>query len=123
MNKESGVFHLKKKGIVFLALQFLIVLIMLFRYKDLKLIDYINVSFVAGGIVLFVGLTAYILSSGFFDIFTVSTRKVFVRSSRLEDVKNMRAPSQIVSMPFKGILQIGGATIMMMFIALMFYYL
>ncbi|MGE7622546.1 DUF3899 domain-containing protein [Viridibacillus sp. NPDC096237] len=53
---------------------------MLFQYKGLKLIDYINVSFVAGGIVLFVGLTAYILSSGFFDIFTVSMRKVIVRS-------------------------------------------
>jgi hypothetical protein len=35
----------------------------------------------------------------------------------------MRAPSEIVSMPYLGILQIGGATIMMMFIALIFYYL
>ncbi|ETT87817.1 DUF3899 domain-containing protein [Viridibacillus sp. FSL R5-0477] len=114
---------MKKKGILFLALQFLIVIIMFFQYKMLRLIDYINISFIIGAIVLFVGLTSYILSSGFFDIFTVSMRKVFVKSSRLEDVKSMRAPSEIVSMPYLGILQIGGATIMMMFIALIFYYL
>lgn len=96
---------------------------MLFKYKGLKLIDYINVSFIVGAIVLFFGLAAYILSSGFFDIFTVSMRKVFVRTSRLEDVKSMRAPSEIVSMPYTGILQIGGATIMLMVIALVIYYL
>ncbi|MEK4761821.1 DUF3899 domain-containing protein [Viridibacillus sp. FSL E2-0187] len=114
---------MKKKVILFLTLQFLIVIIMLFQYKMLRLIDYINVSFIVGAIVLFIGLATYILSTGFFDIFTVSMRKVFVKSSRLEDVKSMRAPSEIVSIPYLGILQIGGATILMMFISLIFYYL
>ncbi|WP_415579208.1 DUF3899 domain-containing protein [Filibacter tadaridae] len=70
---------------------------MFLYYKQFSLLSYINSSFIVGGTITFVGLIYYVFSTGFFDFFTVSMRKVFTPKRRRDDVLSMRKPSEIFS--------------------------
>lgn len=107
----------------FIIAQISIVLIMLSYFKELTLLTYINSSFVIGGTITFVGLVSFVFSTGFFDVFTVTTRKMLTRKSRLEDVMSMRKPSEIFSAPVSPLLGSGALVLIVMGIGLVIFYL
>jgi hypothetical protein len=113
----------KKKLIIFILLQILIVTIMFLYYQRMGLTPYINVSFFLGGLLIFLGLIIYVVSNGFFDIFTVSMRKVFTPKRNLEDAESMRAPSEIFDFPYAPFFKLGGSILLCMCIALMIYFI
>lgn len=96
---------------------------MFLHYKQFSLLSYINSSFIVGGTVTFIGLIYYIFSTGFFDFFTVSMRKVFTPKRRMEDVMSMRNPSEVFSRPFSPLLGSGALVLAMTAIALTIFYL
>lgn len=72
---------------------------------------------------MFIGLVSFVFSTGFFDLFTVTTRKMLTRKSRMEDVLSMRKPSEIFSAPVSPLLGSGALVLTIMGIALAFFYL
>jgi membrane-associated HD superfamily phosphohydrolase len=117
------VLQLKKKMLIFLFLQILIVAVMFLYYRELGLTPYINVSFFVGGLFVFIGLIIYVVSNGFFDIFSMSMRKVFTFKRRnLVDAESMRAPSELLDFPYVPFFQLGGSILLCMAIALIIYF-
>ncbi len=113
---------LKKKVVLFVTMQLIIFVLMLLINKNVSLLAYINMSFFVGGTVLFIGLLIYVVSNGFFDIFTLSMRKVFTPKRNLADAESMRAPSELLDFPTIPFFQLGGTILLGMFTALFFYY-
>ncbi|WP_088005668.1 DUF3899 domain-containing protein [Indiicoccus explosivorum] len=112
---------MKKIAIGAAIVQILIFVTIALRDEPFSLLSYINTSFIFGGILTFIGATIYVVQSGFFDIFTISIRKAFhVRSTFDRD--EMRAPSELLSIPFIPVLSIGSFTILLMGVALFSYY-
>lgn len=99
-----------------------ILLLMFVSFDGWTLVSYVNASFVVGGLITFVGLIVYILSTGFFDVFTTSMRKVFTPKHLLQDIKSMRTPSQIFSGSAGSLLASGALVLIACIIALIAYY-
>lgn len=113
---------MKKQALPFLILQLVILITIWFYYKEITLLGYINVSFIYGAFLLFIGLASYVLSSGFFDLFYSSSRKLMSFKKRGSDMEQMRNPSEIISYNFTFILLLGLEIIICMVIALIVYY-
>ena len=96
--------------------------LMFVLYKEMTLLTYINCSFIIGGILTFLGLVSYIFSTGFFDVFAVTMRKVITPKRHMEDVNSMRPPSEIYSASVTSILGSGGLILATMGVALLLYY-
>ena len=107
----------------FFIAQIGIFLIMLAYYKELTLLSYINSSFFIGGTITFAGLVSFVFSTGFFDVFTVTTRKMLTRKSRMEDVMSMRKPSEVFSAPVSPLLGSGALVLLIMGIGLVIFYI
>lgn len=113
---------MKKRLIYFLGSQIIIFVLMLLVYKNIQLVPYINMSFLVGGTITFIGLMTYVVSGGFFDFFTESTRNVFTPRHMKHEAKQMRLPSEVFSFPHKPILALGLSCLFCMCIALFIYY-
>ena len=113
---------MKKKLLIFLIFQLIIVSIVFLYYRELELTPYINVSFFVGGLLIFIGLLIYVVSNGFFDIFTMSMRKVFTFKRNLVDTESMRSPSELLDFPYVPFFQLGGSILLFMGLALLFYF-
>ena len=113
---------MKKKLLIFLIFQLIIVSIVFLYYRELELTPYINVSFFVGGLLIFIGLLIYVVSNGFFDIFTMSMRKVFTFKRNLVDTESMRSPSELLDFPYVPFFQLGGSILLCMGVALVFYF-
>ncbi|WP_313892491.1 DUF3899 domain-containing protein [Psychrobacillus sp.] len=113
---------MKKKLIYFFGLQLLIVVLSFVIYGNLQLISYANMSFYVGGTITFFGLMSYVISSGFFDFFTLSMRKVFTPKHMKDEAKSMRVPSAVFSFSFKPVIALGLSSLLCMCIALLVYY-
>ena len=113
---------MKKKWIYFISIQILISVLMILVYGNFQLVSYINMSFLVGGIITFVGMMTYVVAGGFFDFFTESTRKVFTPRHMKKEASKMRLPSEIFSFPHKPILALGLSSLFCMCIALFIYY-
>ncbi|QUG40857.1 DUF3899 domain-containing protein [Psychrobacillus sp. INOP01] len=113
---------MKKRMMYFFGCQVVIFILMLLVYKNIQLVPYINMSFFVGGTITFVGLMTYVVSGGFFDFFTESTRKVFTPKHMKKEAEQMRLPSQIFSFPHKPIIALGLSCLFCMCIALFIYY-
>jgi len=107
----------------FLIAHLLIGLLMLVYFKEMTLLSYINASFIIGGIITFFGLVSFVFSTGFFDVFTVSMRKVVTSKKRMEDVLSMRKPSEIFSGNVSSFLGVGALILAVTGIALIIFYL
>lgn len=114
---------MKNKLILFILSQIFIVAIVFFSNKELGLIPYINVSFFVGGMIVFIGLLIYVVSNGFFDIFTMSMRKVFTTKRNSEVVESMRSPSELLDFSYRPFFQLGGSILLLMAMALLIYYM
>lgn len=111
---------MKKLVISVMVIQGLIFLTMLIRSEPFSLLSYINISFMFGGVLVFIGLWMFVIRTGVFDIFTLSMRKFFKGKSTLED-DEMRSPSEIFSLSSAPLLVVGGITLLFMAISLAFY--
>ena len=113
---------MKKRLIYFFSCQVIIFILMLLVYKNIQLVSYINMSFFIGGTITFIGLMTYVVSGGFFDFFTASTRKVFTPKHMKKEANEMRLPSEVFSFPYKPIIALGLSSLFCMCIALFIYY-
>ena len=113
---------MKKRLIYFLGSQLIIFSLMFLVHKDIQLVSYINMSFFVGGTITFIGLMTYVVSGGFFDFFTASTRKIFTPRHMKKDAKQMRLPSEVFSFPYKPIIALGLSNLFCMSVALFIYY-
>ncbi|MFJ7825197.1 DUF3899 domain-containing protein [Psychrobacillus sp. NPDC096623] len=113
---------MKKKLMYFFGSQVITFVLMLIVYRNFQLVSYINMSFFVGGTTTFVGLMTYVVSGGFFDFFTESTRKVFTPRHMKKEAQAMRLPSEVFSFPYKPIIALGLSGLFCMCIALFFYY-
>ncbi len=100
-----------------------IVSLMFIYFKELTLLSYINASFIVGGVLTFLGLVSFVFSTGFFDVFSVSMRKVVTSKRRMDDVMAMRKPSEIFSGNVSPMLSSGALILIMMGIGLLIYYI
>ena len=107
----------------FLIAHIVILLLIFSYYNEMTLLSYINSSFIVGGLLTFIGLVSYIFSTGFFDVFTISMRKVVTSKKRMDDVMSMRPPSKIFTGTVSPILGSGALILATMSIALLFFYL
>lgn len=106
----------------FIIAHIMILFLMFVSFEGLTLISYINASFVLGGLLTFFGLVSYIFSTGFFDIFATSMRKVFTPKHQLEEIQSMRKPSEIFTASAGGLLPTGALLLVATVIALILYY-
>ncbi|MFS0574499.1 DUF3899 domain-containing protein [Sporosarcina sp. 179-K 3D1 HS] len=106
----------------FILGQVIILILMFITNNDFSLLAYVNMSFFVGGIMLFIGLVSYVFSSGFFDIFITTSRKIFTPSHRLDDVESMRAPSQLFTGSVTPLVGGGAMILVVMGIGLLLYY-
>ncbi|ALC86287.1 hypothetical protein AM499_10915 [Bacillus sp. FJAT-22090] len=113
---------MKTKIVYFLGLQLLIFILIIIVYGKLNLVSYANMSFYVGGTITFFGFLTYVVSGGFFDFFTESTRKVFTPKHFKKHASEMRLPSEIFSFPHKPIIALGLSSLFCMCIALFVYY-
>lgn len=107
----------------FLIAHVFVVAVMFFYYSELSVQSYINASFIIGGILFIIGLISFIFSTGFFDVFTVSMRKVLTTKRQMYDLSSMRKPSEIFSFSASPLLICGGLVLTSMTIMLVFYYI
>ena len=107
----------------FLIAHVVIILLILLYFKELTLLSYINASFIVGGVLTFLGLVSFVFSTGFFDVFTVSMRKVVTSKRRMDDVMAMRKPSEIFSGNVSPMLGSGALILVMMGIGLLIFYI
>lgn len=114
---------MRKFGYYFGIAQILIVILMVIVYRDIGLLPYINTSFIVGGSLLFFGLIVYVVSSGFFDLFTLSFRKMFTPKNRMNEVMEMRTPSDAMSFSYGPFLVVGSTIILIMSVCLYIYYM
>lgn len=113
---------MRKVLVNFLIAHITIVLLLFLYYKEFSALTYINSSFIVGGIIVFIGLVFFVFSTGFFDFFTVSMRKVFTSKRRMADVMSMRTPSEIFSGSFSPLVISGFLVLLETCIVLLFYY-
>ncbi|MER2088563.1 MAG: DUF3899 domain-containing protein [Sporosarcina sp.] len=107
----------------FLISHVVIILLMLIYFKEMTLLSYINASFIIGGVLTFLGLVSFIFSTGFFDVFTVSMRKVVTSKRRMDDMMAMRKPSEIFSGNVSPMLGSGALILIAMGIGLLLFYM
>ena len=107
----------------FLIAQIVTALIMFTYFKEITLLSYINSAFIVGGTITFIGLVSFVFSTGFFDVFTVTMRKVVTPKRRMEDVLSMRKPSEVFSAPVSPLLGSGALVLIVMGIGLVIFYL
>ena len=107
----------------FILAHIVIAVVMFSYYKEFTILSYINSSFIVGGLLTFSGLVSFIFSTGFFDVFTISMRKVITSKRRMDDVMSMRPPSKIFTNAVSPILGSGALVLATMGIALIIYYL
>ncbi len=114
---------MKKIILNFIIAQITSFFIMLVYFKEMTLLSYIDSSFLVGGTITFIGLVSLVFSTGFFDVFIVTTRKMLTRKSRMEDVMSMRKPSEIFSAPVSPLLGSGALVLIVMGIGLVIFYI
>lgn len=112
---------MKRISINIIVSQLLIFVLVFILYRDVTILDYINISFYVGGLFLFIGLTLLLIQSGFFDFFSTSVKKVFYRKHIQEDIMSMRKPSEALSLKAPFFFKTGIPIILFMLVALFIY--
>ncbi|WP_407936282.1 DUF3899 domain-containing protein [Litchfieldia alkalitelluris] len=102
----------------------LVVLISLIFYKEFSLLHFINITFGFSSIFILFGLLTFITKKGFFDGITYSFRKLYKHTTRyqvIEDLDEMRMPSETINnIPFIFLIT-GVSLLFIMIIALLLY--
>ncbi|GEN82539.1 hypothetical protein SLU01_08510 [Sporosarcina luteola] len=112
---------MKRISINIIVSQLLIFVLIYILYRNVTVLDYINISFYVGGLLLFIGLALLLFQSGFFDFFSTSVKKVFYRKHVQEDIMSMRKPSEALSMKSTFFFMTGIPIILFMLVTLFIY--
>ncbi|MBD8067528.1 DUF3899 domain-containing protein [Bacillus sp. PS06] len=105
---------------------FIILVISMFIYQQLSLLHFINLTFIFSAVFILLSLFIFVTKKGFFDGITISFRKFYKHTTRLNELDNeldeMRLPSeQIPGMTFSTLFITGLLLLIIMFIAIIFY--
>ncbi|MBS4172043.1 DUF3899 domain-containing protein [Bacillus sp. FJAT-49736] len=107
----------------FFPSQILVFLLSFIKYHTVGLLQYINISFIIGGILLFISISVYLLNTGFFDVTTEGFRRVFNRNKlKKEELDEMRPMSELITFNYIPMLVNALIMLIIMAIALLFYY-
>ncbi|MFS0634532.1 DUF3899 domain-containing protein [Mesobacillus foraminis] len=114
------------KKIVFsvICTQILIAAISLFKYSELGLLNYINISFYVASVLLLASLVIHTINSGFFDVMSKSFRKMFYMERRdgTDSPEEIVPLSELISFNYYPIAVTGFINLVLMLISLLFYY-
>ncbi|MFC0271985.1 DUF3899 domain-containing protein [Metabacillus herbersteinensis] len=94
-------------------------------YQELKLLYFINISFLITITCLFISLLTLTVKAGFFDGISYGFRRMFVsKGTELskDEVEEMKPVSELISFDFSPLLFTGLALGLVMLIGLYFYY-
>ncbi|WP_019240495.1 MULTISPECIES: DUF3899 domain-containing protein [Bacillus] len=94
-------------------------------YEQLSLLQFINISFYFSSAYIILGLVILVVEKGFFDGISYSFRRMFKRNSvpeAEEDVNHITPLSELISLPYSQLLYSGLIVLIIMSIALWFYY-
>lgn len=114
------------KKIVFsvICTQILIAAISLFKYNEMGLLNYINISFYIASILLLASLVIFTINSGFFDVVSKSFRKMFYleRRSETDSSEEIVPLSELITFNYYPIAVTGCIDLLLMLAALFIYY-
>ncbi|QPC46071.1 DUF3899 domain-containing protein [Mangrovibacillus cuniculi] len=79
---------------------FLVFLLVFFSDGGFTLLNFVNTLFYIGGTSAFIGVSIYILSSGFFDLMAYGVKKTFAPKAVLENDDENRYLSELITLPF-----------------------
>ncbi|MCM3663041.1 DUF3899 domain-containing protein [Mesobacillus subterraneus] len=119
----------KRVGKIFygiLGSQLLVFGLSLVYYRELSLLNYINISFYIASILLFISLIVFTVNSGFFDAISYSFRNVFTskdNEGKKESFDEMTPLSELVTINTQPLLAVGLLDFILMLAALYLYYL
>ncbi|MEH7884418.1 DUF3899 domain-containing protein [Bacillus sp. JJ1609] len=110
----------------FLGSQVFVVVLSFLYYKNISLLNYINISFYITCVLLFTSLLVFTVNSGFFDAISFSFRTVFAgkeNGERIKSIHEMTPLSEMVKINTNPILIVGLLDFVLMLGALSIYYL
>lgn len=110
---------------LFLLSHVAIAFLMLIKTQETFLLRYINSSFIVGGLLFFLGLTFFLLSSGFFDLTAYAFRRVFTINGQAlskKEVDEMRNMSELVTIDYVPFMVTGSLILLCMGMGLFIYY-
>ncbi|WP_170006719.1 DUF3899 domain-containing protein [Bacillus fonticola] len=107
--------------LTFVTTNIIIVLILLILDQVFTLTRYIDVTFLAALVYLLLGLLVFVVKGGFFDTLASSFRKVMPKKV-VGDTEPLRAPSETLNVPYKGLLIQAGLFALVSLVSLFFYY-
>ncbi|KQL54987.1 hypothetical protein AN964_16740 [Heyndrickxia shackletonii] len=107
----------------FFPSQILVFLLSFIRYHAIGLLQYINISFIIGGILLFISISIFILNTGFFDVTAEGFRRVFNKNKlSKEELDEMRPVSELITFNYKPMFYNALIMLLLMAFALILYY-
>ncbi|RTZ56030.1 DUF3899 domain-containing protein [Bacillus sp. SAJ1] len=117
------IFLIKRLVWWFFPSQILVFLLSFIRYHAIGLLQYINISFIIGGILLFISISIFILNTGFFDVTAEGFRRVFNKNKLTkEDLDEMRPVSELITFNYKPMFLNALIMLLLMAFALILYY-
>jgi hypothetical protein len=112
----------KKTLLWLISSEILVFIISLIKYHSVTLLQYINISFVIGGIFFFCAIFLFLASSGFFDITHAGFQKIFKKQRDEDGNKELIPLSELMDINFSPLLINGIIMLAIMLIALFFYF-
>ncbi|WP_158176188.1 DUF3899 domain-containing protein [Heyndrickxia camelliae] len=107
----------------FFPSQILVFLISFIKYRSIGLVQYINISFIIGGILLFISIAIFLLNTGFFDVTVEGFRRVFNKNKLTkEELDDLRPVSEVITFNYLPMLINGLIMLFLMAFALILYY-
>ncbi|PKR86759.1 DUF3899 domain-containing protein [Heyndrickxia camelliae] len=117
------IFLIKKLIWWFFPSQILVFLISFIKYRSIGLVQYINISFIIGGILLFISIAIFLLNTGFFDVTVEGFRRVFNKNKLTkEELDDLRPVSEVITFNYLPMLINGLIMLFLMAFALILYY-
>jgi len=118
------IFLIKKISWWFFPSQILVFLISFIKYHSIGLVQYINISFIIGGILLFISIAIFLLNTGFFDVTVEGFRKVFNKNSKSpeEELDELRPVSEVITFNYMPMFINSLIMMFLMALALILYY-
>ncbi|MGV3466755.1 MAG: DUF3899 domain-containing protein [Heyndrickxia sp.] len=117
------IFLIKKLIWWFFPSQILVFLISFIKYHTIGLVQYINISFIIGGILLFISIAIFLLNTGFFDVTAEGFRKVFNKNKiTKEELDELRPVSEVITFNYMPMLINALIMMFLMALALILYY-
>lgn len=114
--------RLKKRILIAVFIQVLIVIFSLIIFRKLTLLSYINISFCFSFSLLLTALLVYTIQGGFFDVISRSFNYFFSRGDAKRKLEDIPRLSELITFNKKPLLIHGAITGLLMIFSLVLYY-